>query len=1809
MEELIAMLTNGLGQIGLWWKEITATALLLYILHAIARGTLAQVSRIIIEKTAALVKKKFFPDPDMGMKGIRPTTLMKTTKDPGIFKKLHYSSRSFAFVGRAEEEALLQEFCLKPSPFLWWAITGEGGMGKSRLALEQALSLEGNGWHTMFLGSADQLKDNLAILAKGEHSPAKFTLLIVDYAAFHEQELAAAILGCSKAAAGWKHKLRILILDRNLRDIWYAKLDRHASFGDLSEITDCRYKEPLVLGELSGEDILVVAREVLQDSIIPEDWKERLMRDRRPLYALLLALADEHGGKSVEDVIRALIRREEARWAETCEGFVDADKTLLRIATANGEINLETRASLPDVLTSFFVEAGYFTDKERFMRKWKGISLEGQLRLRGIEPDLLGELFFLDSVNLPENILDKCNARAHWCREFASLWQYDCNSFISFVARVLRDYRSHPRANVLLDTVNASCPDTPECKIMLAGLYKCLAFYYCDVADTAKARKMYETIRAIATEYYPENLKLLIQLGRVAEFLFDAYRETEEIDAAKALYGDFVALVASAPPDELLQSIHGILTAGIIEIYGMEGDNATARRLHDDYDQKIAGYEREKRASLLEMPMFALVAAYSSVGDHRAARPVYDSWLELIADDPQKEEWLVTRIMSAANLISAYGKEELAEARKMYDTVNDLFDRSLTDKTKDLSWCHIGFMISAYVDSGDIEAARKLYIDLSVLAAAQPENKQSLARADAAARLNYAYIEAGYFAAAQEMYEELKTLGFSLFQAYAATRFVYLYAESGDLVAARRLYDDIAPLVAANPDNKKLALQQAAMIDKLVVTFIDAGDVEAAQGLYEDCSALTATFPRSEKLAVMQASAAGNLSSARADSGDREAARRLYESIAIVAGVCPRSEKLAEIQVETAKRLIVAHAVAGDLDEAERLYKNVATLTTAFPESETLAESQALVIDYLVCTYADAGDREATERLHADIAALSAAHPESERFAVFYAKTVTRVSFAYEDAGEWDAVARLYEELVALAAAHPGSEALAVFQAEVASSLVYHHVDAGNREATGRTYDDMTSLLVAHPCSEELAAAQANVVGNLILANARAGEHETALQIFRDFVRLIGARVQSGELVKEPVDVLAFLAHCCAQEGNSSLVRQIYDELAALSAKCPENEELALTLAMLAQPVIFAFGKWGKLEDARSFYKDFISAIGDYRQNEQMALAYAKAADMVVPVCHLLEKVGETELIYDELAALCHRFPGNDKLAELLADTAGKLVAFYLQVGNYDGARHVYDRFVNMTYIVKTSSTFTKKHCRMAQSLIDECMRRADFVEEVRMRATLIPPVPFMQACLRDGNLSVARQAYEGLARMANERPDSFDFTSAQADAAVGLIQALVSAGDFDAAQQIYDDALLSVNRAEAEDRYYWMRGRVGPALVLAYVQAGKSEAGWQIFDNLVSDSKGEAEDEKYALDLGSVAVELIKELGEVGEIETAARVYDTLAVLAADHPENGGLIRTCGSMAVALINVCLEVGEIGEATQMYNNLETLAASFPETEGLLWEFGNAAHIMTQEYCKRSYLEAAVQVYEGLAATVGDCLGEDSLAFFQANMAIALLEVFTAAGDRGMARRLTDDVASFVSRDIGGDTMKLIRSIAMAIIINDHIEKGEKEKAIEVYQGISVLADTHEGNQEFAMTRSGIAFLLIEALTGTGDLVTAREIFEDIATIYAARDNGIERAAPEGAGTLINAYVQVGDLGAAREIYDYVTTANAGATVDKKTVREQAEMAYILIDAYRKRGQMDEAWKLHKALTGLRPRSKALLNRIETIRKELAASQR
>lgn len=318
----------------------------------------------------------------------------------------NYKYRYTTFTGRNSQMSALQSFLEDKEKYCWWMITGPGGMGKSRLALETIKVAIQKGWNAGFLDVKEDFD-------WAHWNPGYDTLMVIDYALAHTDTTATLLEKVGARAERYGNKLRILLLERSVTPEWENVKTKPA-------IRDYTYKHPDAnILELQPPDSLwlIVADVIMQSTLCADEKYALLQREtdimndlrqidpqRRPLFAFFAAKAMAYSdGKSIRgwNVDRLLefhlTRLETEYWAksEVYRNNALAFKKLLLIATLCRQIpadqmqQLEKELQLPADSKSMYA---LLTDDKANENNARGY-------YTGLQPDILAGYFVVSTFN------------------------------------------------------------------------------------------------------------------------------------------------------------------------------------------------------------------------------------------------------------------------------------------------------------------------------------------------------------------------------------------------------------------------------------------------------------------------------------------------------------------------------------------------------------------------------------------------------------------------------------------------------------------------------------------------------------------------------------------------------------------------------------------------------------------------------------------------------------------------------------------------------------------------------------------------------------------------------------------------------------------------------------------------------------------------------------------------------------------------------------------------------------------------------------------------------------------------------------------------------------------------------------------------------------------------------------------------------------------------------------------------------------------------------------------------------------------
>lgn len=377
----------------------------------------------------------------------------------------HFANEALKFCGRERELAQLHLFAEIDSQISWWAITGQAGAGKSRLAYE-FLQRGKHGYFAFFLNSTAPGE------AVDQFTPFNHTFVIVDYVKGNELRIAALTIRLMDRFRGTGYKLRLLFLERDnqlLTGSWYQALEMSIDSNQRANFRDCEYNVAiasrshrfLYLDDLEEPAVVELIGEVFRKKGLPVDnhrctllkeaYREKYEQLRfRPLFLQIYVEAYIDNGcmqvdyRDYKELLYAILRREQERILNSVGNNTDVSTALIRLLV---------RASISDRLEVTDLPEQYQKDWE-IVKKYNDLySLPGVQRKEQLQsligdaghaldpetaviaplyPDVIKEamfLYYIDESEMPD--------------VWSELWLNCSVQFAAFLSRVLMDFPDH----------------------------------------------------------------------------------------------------------------------------------------------------------------------------------------------------------------------------------------------------------------------------------------------------------------------------------------------------------------------------------------------------------------------------------------------------------------------------------------------------------------------------------------------------------------------------------------------------------------------------------------------------------------------------------------------------------------------------------------------------------------------------------------------------------------------------------------------------------------------------------------------------------------------------------------------------------------------------------------------------------------------------------------------------------------------------------------------------------------------------------------------------------------------------------------------------------------------------------------------------------------------------------------------------------------------------------------------------------------------------------------------------------------------
>jgi len=295
----------------------------------------------------------------------------------------------------------LEQWCNEEPAVAVRLLHAEGGVGKTRLAIEAIRRLWIEGWNAGFLPPG-QVPENWLerVLAPGQP-----VLVVIDYAESRPKEHLGAMLERLHRYAHAQReegvplrRVRLLLLARNAGDWWTLLLKSQAGLDAWLGAAPAHELKPLAMKERDREKVfreavMRFAKYLGKETQRPRQAPLTDQRFERVLYLHMAALAAVEGLEFTASTLMKVILDHEERFWEMNAPKADARQVMATATLRGGLQDRETARSVAQkVLGRPYVEDEWLRKLHRiYQRESEGSAVF----LPGLEPDLLGEAMVL----------------------------------------------------------------------------------------------------------------------------------------------------------------------------------------------------------------------------------------------------------------------------------------------------------------------------------------------------------------------------------------------------------------------------------------------------------------------------------------------------------------------------------------------------------------------------------------------------------------------------------------------------------------------------------------------------------------------------------------------------------------------------------------------------------------------------------------------------------------------------------------------------------------------------------------------------------------------------------------------------------------------------------------------------------------------------------------------------------------------------------------------------------------------------------------------------------------------------------------------------------------------------------------------------------------------------------------------------------------------------------------------------------------------------------------------------------------------
>jgi len=453
----------------------------------------------------------------------------------------HFRSRFTPFLGRGMEFEAFTHLFDQEEGLGWSMITGSGGSGKNRLAMELCYNWQDRlNLHSGFMSKFDFEHFNWV-----NWIPEAPTLIILDYAASLHRHFIQVIESLNKRKKYFLFKVRFLLLERVAKGTDWWK-DIEAAFGQLKNIP-APVIDPIELKALQGIFLNAIVKFVIvqQHKKLPPDLDieaalKKIDPECRPLFSVMagLSIADN---QDIRNWDKARLLQEhylrEGSIRKALPFSTEEQHKMAQLAafsTMVGGLSVRQTGELLDRGLPFFPAKDTF--KNDLYRIFAPIDTNGETTYDPIEPDIIGEYFVLQQLDAdPDNPFSTPTGR----QLIDLAWELFPFNFSTFTVRLIQDFPTHTNSNYFLAPPKSSSSiATINCFSMTIANVIGHKWRYQDKDDV---NRLYESLCAFENNY-PDNstipLSRMIAILNILsnasaadskDYMFNLYKDSQKL--------------------------------------------------------------------------------------------------------------------------------------------------------------------------------------------------------------------------------------------------------------------------------------------------------------------------------------------------------------------------------------------------------------------------------------------------------------------------------------------------------------------------------------------------------------------------------------------------------------------------------------------------------------------------------------------------------------------------------------------------------------------------------------------------------------------------------------------------------------------------------------------------------------------------------------------------------------------------------------------------------------------------------------------------------------------------------------------------------------------------------------------------------------------------------------------------------------------------------------------------------------------------------------------------------------------------------